>query len=804
MAGEHEKWREVPLVELGSPRGKPRLSLRWLVKRALLWGAAALLALGGIIAGAFWFFSRDLPDINMLRSYEPSQATRVYAGDRQLAGQFFVEKRIFVPLNRIPPELIQAVIAVEDARFYEHKGFDLFRILAATIRNVESFKIRQGASTITQQLTRSLFLTPERTFKRKIKEILLARRIEQLLSKDEILELYLNQIYFGHGAYGVQIASKTYFGKDVWDLSLAEGAFLAGLPKAPNDYSPYLHPDRARQREGMVLKRMVEEGFITEERSRKALAENLLFAKPSFEEEIAPYFLEYIRQHLVSLYGDDAVYKGGMTIRTTLDLEIQKTAVKVVREGLREIDKRQGYRGPIGRRGGKVASQMKNEKGEMRGILRVGDLLEGEVLQITGGSAVVAVGDVVGRILLEDMEWARRRLRGPDLREDLHVIEKPKAGDIVRPGDIIRVGVKRLTPDGKGNLFTLEQEPLVEGAFIALDPKSGAILAMVGGYDFKRSEFNRALSSRRQPGSAFKPIIYAAAIEKGLTPATIVVDSPVVYHDSVLDKVWKPVNYEEKFFGPITLRDALAFSRNVATVKLLEKVGVKSVIEFARRTGVKSPLTADLSLGLGSSGVSLLELASVYAVFADQGVRTEPYAIVSVTDSSGALLESHELQAEEVVSKETAYVITNMMEDVILRGTARRAKTLGRPLAGKTGTTNDFTDAWFIGYTPSIVAGVWAGFDDTRSLGDREAGASAALPIWMAFMQETLPRLPVEPFGIPDNIVYVKIDPETGLLAPQGSERAAVEIFVKGTEPTRFSESTPQPVQFFNIDEAAN
>lgn len=767
-----------------------------------------LLAIGGI-SGVVWYFSRDLPSLESLGSYEPSQATRIYSDDNRLIGQFYIEKRVFVPLSKMPKELIQAILAVEDARFYEHRGFDYLRIIKAFITNVEKMKIRQGASTITQQLTRSLFLSSERTMKRKLKEILLARKMEMMLTKDEILEIYLNQIYLGHGAYGVQVAARTYFGKDVGDLNLAESSFLMGLPKAPNDYSPYRNPQKAKTRQGVVLKRMLEEGFINAEQYRKAYEQDLFFQKQAPEEDLALYFLEQVRQYLVAKYGDDAVYKGGLNVYTTLNIEMQRSAGRTLKNGLRELDKRQGYRGPIGKweetvQPAKVATP----------ALSVGDFSEGRVIQVSDreGFALVQVGEMTGKLLMEEMAWAAKRLKGSRLPDDLQIIQKPKVSDILKVNDLIKVTVKKSPADGLENggatrgkggglALSLEQEPIVEGALVAIDPATGGVKALVGGYDFKRSEFNRVSAARRQPGSAFKPIIYATAIERGLTPATMVLDNPVVYEDTELDKVWKPENYEEKFYGPISLREALTHSRNLATVRLLEQVGVRNVIEFAQRVGIQSPLTRDLSLALGSSGVTLMEMTSAYAVFANQGVRVPPTLIISVTDHNGQVLEHRELALQSVVSKETAYIVTNMMEDVIQRGTARRAKSMGWSLAGKTGTTNEFTDAWFIGFSPHLATGVWVGFDDNRSLGDREAGASAALPVWMGFMQESLPRFPSSPFTIPDNIVYAKINPRTGLLVPSGEEKGVVEIFAKGTEPKEYQVDTPTPTQFFKLDE---
>lgn len=757
--------------------------IKWLSIATLL---MILLATSAVF-GTIYYFSRDLPSLDLLQSYEPSLATRVYSDDKRSIGQFYIEKRIFVPLSKMPKVMIQAILAVEDSRFYEHKGFDLLRMLKATLTNLESMKIRQGASTITQQLTRSLFLTPEKTMQRKFKEILLARKIELMLTKDQILEIYLNQIYFGHGAYGVQIASRTYFGKDAEKLSLSEAAFLAGLPKAPNNYSPYLHPDRARTRKEVVLKRMVEEKFITEETYQNAIKETLDFEKLHPEEDLALYFLESIRQYLAARYGDDTVYKGGLNVYTTLNISMQRMANRAMTTGLHELDKRQGYR-----KGAFINWEASSSEEEPQ----VGDILEGRVLNVGNKFATVEAGGIIGRILLDDMLWAIGK--SPEEAEGSGETRRP--ADLLRPKERVLLKLQRMSLDAKQVFFSLEQEPEVEGAFIALDPTTGGVKAMVGGYNFKRSEYNRALSARRQPGSAFKPIIYATAIERGFTPASIIVDNPVIFADQSSDRVWKPRNYEEKFYGPIRLREALAHSRNLATIKLLDQVGIDRVIDLARRVGIQSPLTRDLSLGLGSSGVSLIELTSAYGVFANQGVRATPYFISKVTDHNHALLEEHRTAAQQSVSADTAYLITNLLEEVIASGTGRRAAVLGRPIAGKTGTTNEYTDAWFVGYSPQLVAGVWVGFDTNRPLGGKESGASAALPIWISFMQAALKRYPAIPFPIPDNIVYAKIDAETGLLAPPEGNQGITEVFIRGTEPKTYKNENASPSDFFRLD----
>ena len=753
--------------------------------------ALSAVAIGaGALAGTVWYLFQDLPSITGLHEYQPSLVTRVYSADKQVIGQFFVERRILVPLQKIPKPLVNAVIATEDARFFEHRGVDFVGIARAMLTNLVSGRIRQGASTITQQLARSLFLSPKRDFDRKLREVLLALKIEQMLNKNQILELYLNQIYFGHGAYGVQSASQTYFNKDVGQLTVSESAFLAGLPKAPSDYSPYNHQQAAKRRQAVVLKRMTDEGFITPQEASQAIAQPLSF-RPLARDDLAPYFVERVRQRLVAEYGETMVYKGGLQVYTTLSRPAQLVATTALQEGLRQLDKRQGYRGPLRR--ARPDDKPDAHIGTIAaGSLREGDILEGIVTKVGRDGVVVTVQGVLGKIAIDDLAWAGRSSRTTETSK----IKSP--GEIFKIGDVIEVGVKKI-----GNplaQLTLEQTPQVEGALLSLDPRTGGILAMVGGYDFKRSEYNRTVLSRRQPGSAFKPIIYAPAVDKGLSPGTPLVDSGVVFNENDPDMVWRPENYDRKFYGQILMRDALAHSRNAATVRLLEKIGVPPVLDLAQKVGIASPLAHDLTLALGSSGVTMQELTAAYGLFLNQGIGLEPYLIESVLDASGKSLEYHVPEPRQVLSKETAYLITNMMEDVIQRGTAQAARGMGRPLAGKTGTTNDYTDAWFVGGAPNLVTGIWVGFDDIRTLGEKETGSHAALPIWMTYMKAALEPLPIIPFTIPDGIVFAKIDPVTGLLAADGASTGVVEVFVKGTEPTQQAGETSSPSDFFKFD----
>ncbi len=744
------------------------LQRRQSVWKALLWGAVTVVVIG-FVAGlvTVGYLLQDLPPITGLHEYQPSLVTRVYSADKQVIGQFFVERRILVPLDKIPRQLVNALVAIEDSRFFEHRGLDFVGIARAAITNLASGKIRQGASTITQQLARSLFLSPKRDFERKAKEALLALKMEQILGKEQILELYLNQIYFGHGAYGVQSAAHTYFGKDVGEITLAEAAYLAGLPKGPADYSPYYHPDASRKRQATVLRRMVEERFITTTEADAAMVAEVQFKRLT-RDEPAPYFVEHIRQRLMATYGEAMVYKGGLQVYTTLSLPEQQTATTILEQGLRELDKRQGYRGPLRRSAspGEFSAKRVNSGASADAASRPGGIIEAVVTRVEKDGLTVLARGLTGQIATDDLIWARRRLKGPDPIKHVKDTGAKTPDELFNIGDVIEVRVKKMV--GNVAQMTLEQTPLVEGALLSLDPRTGAVRVMIGGYDFQRSEYNRATSARRQPGSAFKPMIYAAAVNQGLSPGTPIVDSGVVYNENDADLVWRPENYDQQFYGLSTLRESLVHSRNAATVRLLEKISIPPVLDLARNLGITSPLANDLTLALGSSGVTLQELTAAYGTFFNQGIRLEPYTIESVLDANDKVLETHVPDPRAVMTKESAYLITNMMEDVIQRGTAQAAK-----------------DTWFVGGAPNLVTGVWVGFDEIRTLGDRETGSRAALPIWMNYMTLALESLPVVPFTMPDGIVEVTIDPATGLLAPEGLDQAIVEVYLKGTEPTK-------------------
>lgn len=739
----------------------------------------------GTSAGGYFAIQKGIPSVEELKRYYPEGGTKIYADDDVLIGELKVEKGIFIPLNKIPDHMKNAVIAVEDSRFWKHKGIDYIAIIRALVKDVVSAKLKEGGSTITQQLAKVIFLTPEKTIKRKLREVALAIKIEKNLKKDEILELYLNKVYFGHGAYGVEMASRIYFGKSVRDITLSEAALLAGLIKAPLVFSPYNDLAKAKERQEIVLSRMEEEGYIKKSEMEKALKQPIYLSNVRKGIEANNYFIEYVRRYLEDQYGEELVYKEGLKVYTTMDRNAQLSAVRAIQEGLREIDKRKGWRGPLEHREDiNIKKELKSDEKLSAVIANIGDISSGLVLKVGEKEALIKTRGILGKLAIEDAKWAAKVIN-PE-KGTITFLKDFKLTQILKPGDVIKVGIK--TMKGNNIRLTLEQDPEVEGALVALEPETGFIRAMVGGYDFVKSDFNRAIYAKRQPGSAFKPFIYAAALEHGFTPASVINDEPVVYYGGPKGE-WSPENYDHKFYGPTRLREALAYSRNVVTVKLLDAVGIDNVIDFARRVGFQGEIPRDLTISLGSISVTPLELALCYSVFASGGMRVKPIAIKYVIDSKGRVLESNEPEAEEVISLQTAFLMTSMMEDVIKYGTGWRAKALGRPVAGKTGTTNDYRDAWFVGYTPDLVSAVWVGYDDMRPLGAHETGARAASPIWVSFMKNVLNGEPKE-FNPPESgIISCFIDPATGLLS-KDEIKAIKEYFIEGSEPEQYAPST--------------
>ena len=741
-------------------------------------GAAGYVAYRGLVT--------DLPDVAALEDYQPSLVTEVYDRHEELIAEFFVEKRRLVHLTEIPTHVRHATIAAEDSRFYSHGGVDYIGIGRAIWVNLRAGTTREGASTITQQVARNLFLTRERTLRRKIREAILARRIEQRYDKDRILQIYLNQIFYGHNTYGIEAAAQLYCGKSVANLSLADGAMIAGLPPAPNTYSPLRNPQRSLRRRGHVLRRMVDEGYLDPEAAATAAREPL--CSPGERRHVthrvnkAPYFVEHVRRHLEDRYGPTALYRGGFTVHTTLDLRLQQAAQRAIQDGLLTVDKRV-RRGAWQRpsRSAMLTSDTVRNTALIEAITMThgaapavhdGDLLAGVVLEVQADRATVAVRKSQGVIEPEGVDWIRSIVGEPG----------KFGGDftqLLRRGDVVRVRVTGVDPEGLSHHLALEQEPEVQGALLALEASSNRVLAMIGGYDFDRSQFNRALRAVRQPGSAFKPVIYAAAIEAGMTPTSQVSDDPIV-REIPGAATWQPENYDEEFLGPVSLRLALTKSRNLATIDVLEKIGVDAACAYARRLGVRRRLPCVLSLALGAAEMTLLDITTLYGVFANQGIHTEPVFISRIVDRYGTVKEERMLSAQRVMSPEVAYTVTSMLESVVQHGTGRRVRALQRPAAGKTGTTNDFHDAWFIGYTPELVAGVWVGFDNQVSLGKRESGGRVAAPIWLAFMQEALQGQPVSDFPIPPGIRFVRQavreEADTITRTPEGG--ASFEVFI--------------------------
>ena len=764
-----------------------------------------LLTLVVLLCGAFLFFyySHHLPDFNPLKERPLNAFSIVYSEEDEVVGKFLMENRIPITYDRIPKPLVNAFIAAEDSEFFRHKGIDFRGITRAMVKNLMAGRIVQGGSTITQQVTKIFFLTPKRSFLRKLKEVAYAFGLERSMSKEEILSLYLNNIYLGNGAYGVEAAADSYFNKRTEQLNLAEMAMMAGLVKAPSRYSPINNLKRAKERQAYVLTRMADLGFISQEDKEKALQASLrIQSRESAYFSKAPYFTEFIRHQVERKYGKETLYQEGLRIYTTLDLSLQREAQKDVEIGLRDLDKRQGFRGPIRMLSQKEVKELPNKKKGTSPSLIQNNIYEGVILSKEDSKKYYTVW-VEGRkgiLPYSEMSWALQ-VKPTSTTEKPKKVKSP--ADLLNPGDVVYVRVKGLPRKDQPPTLSLDQEPLIQGALLCLDPKTGYVKAMVGGRDFSESQFNRAIHSRRQPGSAFKPIIYAAALEKGYNPSTIIMDSPVEYENYDEGTYWAPKNYDKHFMGPITFRNALAHSRNVVTVKILEDIGLGYVLKFIKRLGIESAIKRDLSVALGTSGVSMLELAQAFGVFANGGERVKPILIKKIVTLKGEVLEENypyveleEMEEEEenselsplvarehVISPQNAFIMTHLLEGVVQHGTGQRAKVLDRPIAGKTGTSSDYTDAWFIGYTPSLLTAVWVGFDEKASLGKDETGSRAALPIWIAFMSRALEDSDVENFEPPPGIVMRRVNLETGLLTNEDSKETILEAFIEGTLP---------------------
>ena len=854
-----------------------------------------------------------LPEIITVADYKPLLVSPIFDRNGVKVGEFFRERRTLVPYEKLPKHVIQAFLASEDSQFFEHGGINIGAIARAALANIRAGYSVQGGSTITQQVAKTLMLTPEKTLMRKFREALLSLEMEKNLKKEEILYLYLNQIYFGHGAYGIQNASQTYFRKSVDKLTVEEAAILAGLPQAPSRYSPVSHPKRAKDRQRYVLRRMESEGYITDEEQKRASeAPVVVYVRHNYD-ELAPFYRETVRQILVDKLGEKAVLDEGISIQLAMDLKMQEAAQVSLMKGLKELDKRQGFRGPERNitSDDEIVEILEKEKKKLiletnpeRTILPTGEFAEvleaaapvagqaqskiptymkigqhypavvREVNDILGFVHVIMPGNLEGLIDFETLKWARK----PDttVRADQALIKKPsqalKVGDLIQVSLVSeKVTVERWNdPKNKTNKpkfdlktfvqVTLDQEPLVEAALVSFDQQSQELLALVGGYDFKRNEFNRALQAARQTGSAFKTIVYTSALDRGYNPSSEVLDVPLVYEEKQQDeegqediKVWKPSNHGKNFSGEIIFRNALVQSLNVPTVKITEDLGVQWVAEYAKRLGIFSPLNMDLSLSLGSSSVTLYEMTKVFSQLGRLGKRVKPIVIKSVKDSSGqVLLENVSLDIrfekeiatldqeqeerrmtyinsaaaadpnlppppvdkknpnpflffqdpDQLIRPQTAYVISSVLKGVIEdpKGTGARARALGREVAGKTGSTNGYFDAWFIGYTAQISTGVWVGYDREKSIGLGEVGGRSALPIWLEYMKVAHEDLPQMTLPVPEGIVFANIDGETGKLASAESKVVVKQAYLEGTEPTSSSNKEQENSDFLKQD----
>lgn len=769
-------------------------------------GALVVVVVGGL-AGV-WLLQRwagELPDYAALADYEPPTVTRIHAGDGRLLAEYAREKRVFVPIDAIPDRVKHAFISAEDKNFYRHPGIDLTSIARAAVTNFEQWgtgQRPQGASTITQQVAKNFLVGNELSLTRKVREALLALRMERAFSKDHILELYLNEIFLGNRSYGVAAAALNYFDKSLDELSVGEAAFLAALPKAPSRYDPSRDAAAAIGRRNYVLGRMHEDGYLDDAALAEARAEPLtLRSRPPTELAQADFFTETVRRQLVAKFGEDGFYEGGLSVRTTVQPRLQQIADRALRHGLAAYDQRRGWRGPLGRI--EAAGAGSDWQAALAGFDPGFELMDWRlavVLEVGGRVAELGFADGTrGELVLDELAWARRV--GPDGRLGPAV---KRADDVVATGDV--VAVEWLAgAEGRAGRWMLRQRPEVEGAVVVLDPHTGRVLALSGGFSYRQSQFDRATQALRQPGSAFKPFVYLAAMEHGYTPASIVVDGPIEIDLGPGVGVWRPKNYSDRYYGPSTLRLGLEKSRNLMTIRLAQEVGMGNVVDVARRFGIDRGLQPYLAGALGASEVDLLSLTRAYAMLVNGGRWIEPAFVERIQDRNGRTVLRRDDRAcadcaaahwaaqaapvlpdtrPEIEDPRYAYQIVNMLTGVVERGTAAQAAKLGRPLAGKTGTTNDAKDAWFIGFSPDLVVGVWVGYDQPRSLGERETGGSVALPIWIEVMEQALAGQPRVPFRTPPGVTIVRVDAKTGALPTDGSAVIA-EAFIPGTEPRR-------------------
>lgn len=809
---------------------------KW-TKRLLILGAVGVVLAVAVGVGAYFYFSRDLPSVEALRTYQPPQVTKVTCADGTVCAEFYLERRTLVRIEELPKHVRDSFLAAEDADFYKHEGLDFFGITRAAIKNLIPGTRKSGASTITQQVVKNILLTPERSLGRKIREWILTPRVEEALTKDQILNLYINQIYYGHRRYGLEEAALYYFGKHAKDLSIGEAAVLAGTPQSPHRINPETNIVRSKNRQKYVLGQLIQHGFLPKEAVEPEMDKPIVLA-PRPPPQVGAYYAEEIRRTLIERYGEKAVLEGGLRVEIAMLPKLQAVAEEAVRNGLEAVDRRQGYRGPLGtmeaarfeRLKEAIARRIEEAGRRQKDAEYVADLAplakagpepettgedegaeeqrpeltpEGEAppsaeellvrsvplrplkegLRLTGFVTAmddkkgIARVELVGRtaeIAFPTVKWARQKGKG----------SPSSISDVFEVGQLVRVRILKAPPAPAAVEATLDQIPLVQGGLVVINPANRSVVAMVGGYDFERSPFNRATQAHRQPGSSFKPFLYAAALGSGrFTPLSTVNDAPEAIRDPYTGKQWKPKNYDGRFDGPMTLRQALTKSKNTVSVRLIEAITPATAIDYARRAGIHSALPENLTLALGTGEVTMLEAVNAYATLQANGRYAEPLLLLRVRDARGTVLEEHAPAFEETLPPAVAYLTTTLMRSVVEEGTATAVRELNRPAAGKTGTTNESKDTWFSGYTMDWVASAWVGFDDNTPLGSTETGGRAALPIWLDFMRVAHQGLPVRDFEVPPGIVQVRIDPATGLLAGN-SMPGRLEPFLEGTAPT--------------------
>jgi penicillin-binding protein 1A len=793
---------------------------------SLIFIVAGTLALVGSAVGLYMWASKDLPGFKQITDYQPALVTTVYTRNDEVLGHLYREKRFLVGLDQLPDYLPAAFLAAEDAGFYQHEGVDFAAIARAVLANLKAGGIKQGASTITQQVIKALLLTPERSYERKLKEAILAYRLERYLTKDEILTIYLNHIYLGASAYGVEAAAREYFGKHASELSLAEAAMLAGLPQRPSAYDPYKHFDAAKNRQRYVLAQMRDLGWITSHQYEEAVRQPIILQAmedPSWQ--VGAYYLEEVRRWLVERFGEEMVYEGGLHVRTAVDLKHQAAAEEAVRKGLIASTRRRGWQGPVANLPetdwkAYLAAQAEADAahdrtkpivhtvdtGEVDPVAALAEKIETEapetapeppfaegewvealVVEVSKDKAILRHGAIEGIMDVETVHWARE-LDPSKATEEVPAVKDCRK--VVSVGDVIWVETVHV-PDEEDPAwrFALQQQPKVEGALVSMDVETGEVLALVGGYSFARSQFNRATQAKRQPGSAFKPIVYSAAIDQGLTPASIIMDAPIVYNDWEHERVWRPSNFEGVFYGPTLLRTALTKSRNLVTIRVAEQIGIKTVIERAKAMGLETEFPENLSVALGSAEVSPLNLCQAYTTFPRGGNWIPHQIVLSVSSAWGDPLHQSEVLPQEAITPQTAYIMTKLMQEVVKDGTGFRARALKRPVAGKTGTTNDERDAWFMGFTPYLMTTVYVGFDENEPMGKYETGSRAASPIWVDYRLAVEDGYPKQDFRQPPGIEMVRVDADNGLIAGASTEESYFLPFKDGTQPSQVSQA---------------